>query len=688
LIALTCERDGFSRESAVAIEDPQDPGTYRASVALSPAGALTGTVFLASGKPAAGALVVADTRPEAMSLGRAAPGKSPRAQTVVDNAGRYSLLRLAPGDWFVGATTNRTAWSWTGPVLVRAPGVETVPDIVVAIGDRENAITGVVLDTGRVPVPGAVLLYGDADGRRIQRAVADREGRFSLEVMESDREFVIQATDPAETLGVGTGSAMARSGDHVEIEFRHQPIVELRVRDSAGNPIPSFNWKVGRRDERKWGGTSWLTAGEVEGQEDGAASFTWTKGGELIEVNAAGYQIWREAVVGVPRTPLNVELRLGYRISGKIVGVPAGVHRVLAMARPYGTGEAPALPPWNVRGMRSQWVTEPWEFNFPVAGPGMYAVAATGAGLTPALVFPCTVVSAPGLRDVVLEVGAPAGIAGVVKSGVDDTPSSLELVLARGLEEEWRTTRPGVDGHFFFRDLPDGTWWLRVRDRRGGRVGPAREVSLTAGQQTHVEIDLRLAPAYRFRGRILLGGKSFAEGIVSQGVSGTRRVQADWVVRLHEGTSGEGQELDRRGIGTAGSFVVESSRAGAHTLVLSGDAGHGAQCTLTLFDAPPSDPQETTIDLEVGRVVLHGVGIPLERLKSATIEWVSSPDSEGVVMRAQLTGRFASNHRMLFPNVPVGDLTIGIPDREGEPSYPPILVSLAPGQDRVVSLGE
>ncbi len=193
-----------------AVPEPSVPPGKPIEVVVSGSGSIEGTVRSPSGRPAAGAVVVAAvdrvaTRAaeraagqpnESWTIGQALqePAFAARLLVTADAEGRYAIAA-------VPAATYRLTAEWAGfqarADSVQVPsGTRTRVDLSLAEG---ASIEGVVLDADGRPVPGARIwgqpLFGSpAAGWALPDGRSQADGRFALRGVIADATYTLYAS--------------------------------------------------------------------------------------------------------------------------------------------------------------------------------------------------------------------------------------------------------------------------------------------------------------------------------------------------------------------------------------------------------------------------------------------------------------------------------------------------------------
>jgi len=279
--------------------------------------------------------------------------------------------------------------------------------------------------------------------------------------------------------------------------------------------------------------------------------------------------------------------------------------------------------------------------------------------LPPTLVGP-VLVPQSGLSGLEVELEHSSRITGKVIGLSAEVHEGLSVELSRSLEHPHAVLPISGIGEFGSSTLRPGTWWLTAIGANGTKLHPPKSIQLGPGENKHIELDLLEAHAW-VSGGIRIGGRTFAEGIVSEGVSQRRMVSNDWVAELHSISSQGTQRalLDRIAVADDGSFRLGYTSHNSVDLRLLGNAGHRSKwrvewnaLTTTLLAA------ELRLDIMVGRVEVHAPKMSADELAEIELEW-RCPERPGLTVT--VVGVYTSEGLLLFPNVPIGTVILHAP---------------------------
>ena len=242
------------------------------TVRLHPAVAVTGTVVLPDGSPAANTKITGFTYPGKVRMPHDDEMRGSFEESTTDDQGKFRLLVASPGKaafWL--KPENAAPLGFVAPAkggdvgtLKLQPGLRT---------------KGRVLDSNGKPLAGMAITVSRRDaespevdqfnrtsyamGGYVRGATTDEEGRFQLPpVGQATYEFRVEADRNVERQPVYAGAFMVQflpvTQDDQSIELKALPTVDIRVKnvDAEGAPVRGFEFFVfGKLD-----GGGWYTA--------------------------------------------------------------------------------------------------------------------------------------------------------------------------------------------------------------------------------------------------------------------------------------------------------------------------------------------------------------------------------------------------------------------------------------------
>ena len=307
--------------------------------------------------------------------------------TNVQADGTFAFEGLNTGDYrlFINAFTEASRGAWVGGSTLETATAFRVDEATTDAGDvsggRTSTLKVGLVDAGGNPVPGAVAVLVDAEGRTAAKAKADAAGTAEL-----------AAPPGAYTVGAASTSTKAASvavnstttGD-VTLRLEPAAVVTATVKDENGAPLPGVVAAL-------YSGDNVVAAG-FTGQE-GTYTFSGQDPGDYTVRLYEGLQRFELPPVALPVTA--------------VVGDPA------AGQVSYTLGETPAItsqaPPKDTT------VGEPYSFTFAASGspPPSFSLAngqlPDGLGLGPSGVLSGTPTKA-GTYTFSVTASNPAGTA-------------------------------------------------------------------------------------------------------------------------------------------------------------------------------------------------------------------------------------------------------------------------------------
>ena len=490
------------RVPGVEVPAPPEAGDL-GSVSLQPGAEVAGRVRDADGAAIAGAEVRGVYR-DAFSWG--GEDEPPTTKTGAD--GRFVLADLAPGqrlDLLVGAE---------GFVEETVVGVVAPPERPVEVElTRAATLAGRVVDGFGVGVPGA-RVHAEAEGSegrgrlrppRSRMAAVEEDGSFVLEGVPTGAVRVIAGAedfqDP-EPLRLELAAGERREG--IRIELARGGALAGRVTGPDGQPIADATVQAAP-GQRAMPGHQARTDAEGRYRIGGLPP-------GLVQVRAEHPDFVgpaREATIGAGETRLDLELRRGLEISGRVVdeaGAPVAGAEVMLTSDTW-SGYRPPTRTGDDGAFRLRGVE-----------PGTWRLMVTKDDL--AQLEPDTryeVADAP-LVGIEVRMTAGAAIAGTVR-GLD-LADVARLRLFAMSEERKGMPRTGVvdfEGGYRIEGVGPGRW--RVVAMLGEGEGMASGEAELAPGQPEARLDLDFAGDVTLTGRVTVGGEALAGaqiGVVGQ----------------------------------------------------------------------------------------------------------------------------------------------------------------------------
>jgi len=547
IASVHAQAPGFApARQLVMVPVTPGPQPVQVRLALSGGAAVNGIVVDDTGRPVAGARVLAVDIDRLIDLQDAR-----RDGALSDEQGRFSIAALPSGSYRLQATHPDHPPATAGPV--DCDGRHPVSQVRIVM-NAGGSIAGRVVDAGGAPVPWATVRVGSQDSssprarRRVRRGgrlrrrqgTADENGEFSIKGLPRDRLLVVaRGPDASSTTRRVDLSGTPRVDDLV-LRLDVTGTISGQVVTSAGEPVaevqviarPDF-WKEGfRRDARLRGRSQTMT--------DGGGNFELrglTKGSYRLQASRSGSTFRRLGTGGV-------EARTGDRdvliildpeggISGRVEFTGGGV--------PDSFNVAVGLPPGvNFTGTAGRFELSQvpsGTHQVSINGPGFAEAEIAGVEVRPGQVTDLGVVQLQPGRTVsgrVLEPdGTPVtGATVVVARQLVGDGKSLTLDLGSGADQRMGMHRTSSDENGTYRlgGIGNEEQVVVAEDAERGRSLP---VELPAGPSDAV-VDLILQGFGRVSGRVTVGGQPAGEIVVSAVAVGN----AGQVVLVHAGEDG------------------------------------------------------------------------------------------------------------------------------------------------------
>jgi Carboxypeptidase regulatory-like domain len=528
------EADGFAVGFRPGVIVSPEMSASSIRIVLLPGESLTGTVKNGDGEPLAGAHVTVVRVSQAMIRDL----EFRPVQAVTDESGRFSFANLTRGQ--AGLMVNAAGYPMMMHERVDIGRTRTL-DLVLK-GDA--TVIGTVSDQDGKAVEGAnVTLVSQQRSPVIATVSTDIEGSFRIEHVPAGQVMILAdktgyAAWPAGvslfTMGRRDGETVAAGGTlRKDITLLSGSIVTGRVTDAAnGNPVTGAEIRLLSPGSITGGGAS---PSDLTG-DDGTYRLNGVGPGKhLLVVSAPGYVqldlekslpgLLSPGLTGGGSSPFmlevkesdgeierDLELRPGARITGRVVtpeGVPVPSARV---ARKGAVGNFGMLA--RYMGVESNAVVTNAEGVFiltSLAGDDPLRLEATAEGWVAGVSDPFTAASGTEVADIVIRLGAPGAIEGVVL-GADGAPladasvrAAPQAPAAKG--DSWRTIQALMEaipiptddqGRFRIESLPPGSCVVQVQ-AADHVTGTQRDIVVTEGQTTS-GVTVKLEPGQVIEG--------------------------------------------------------------------------------------------------------------------------------------------------------------------------------------------
>lgn len=513
------------REVLLVQHSVNDVGEWR----LERGGLVAGRVVDSDGRPVEGARVVPTRGVDVLLDGaRRQDVWSDEADTRTDAAGVFELEAVQPGRVRVWATKSRFFNAVGDAFDLRAEeerrGLELVlepeapedgVDIHVLLPDGTPCTDAQVRCEYTAPsISGTTFVPCDDQGR----------GYFRL-VVGALHDF--RATDRGGKFGEAVVTGVERGHPPIVLRLGSAERTVLRVVDEAGALVPSASATIYRiRDN----GRSGSSADRGRGDEPGRFTFVPPTGRWLVGVRAPGFE-------SLELGPFEPEER-PKELLATLTRVPGLAGRVLADGKPIANASVQEghdiasnvtlivdTFPADREFTRGSSTTTDADGRF-VLYPeesGELLLRAEGPGFAPTIVGPIVYDAARGADGVEIELLRGATLEGRVLLPAGESAAGTIVGVSCG-DGFARTARTGSDGAYRFERLTPGRWFVRrcmeeisphssTSSSMFGDEAAAElpwNVQLQDGETVRFDLDLRVDPRPRARGRFSIAGRPLA----------------------------------------------------------------------------------------------------------------------------------------------------------------------------------
>jgi hypothetical protein len=589
------------------VQIPDTAGaTALARIVLRKGAAIAGKVVTETGKPVAGARVLAHDASALLAL------ESLRLDGVLtDKRGRFELGPRSAGTYRFTAAHPDHAPSSTEPITLDGATAARDIEIVVKAG---GTIAGRAVDTADQPVPFAAVRVMPArgmsmgiGGQRIRQAVADERGEFRITGLARTELAVMAVTESASSEVVKVDLRPAGEARDLLLSLTVVGSIAGVVVDSAGSAVteaqvtayPDF-WSGAPTDD-------FLLRGMSAATTDGGGRFELKgllQGTYRLRASSVGVRVMELVRPGVQAVTGDSNVRLVLERPGRIKGVVQFEDGGAPLAFTVTVGFPPGVPVASGTGA----------FSLGDLPPGTYDVTLRGAELAPRTV-PDVQVTADATTDMgTIQVKRGRSLSGRVIDAQGNAVAGAQVVAARQLmgngkssiadigpggEELFGTRRTTTDegGNFYLSGMGSSELQLVAEHDQGGRSFP---VSVPAGSASMVH-DLTLRPF----------GSVF--GVI------TRNREPAASVPVFASPKGGGQQMLIVRTGEDGSYVIERLPEGPHriTATLSGNDMVSASSAGKDATVKGGDKVRVDIDIQLGEVTLT---VLIQGKEGATID--------------------------------------------------------------------
>jgi hypothetical protein len=592
---------GYARKPGYALK--QLTGDLRAGqtldfgrLQLDPGGVIAGTVLDPSGAPLSGAMLLVVNADEHASPRGGQDAEGPGFESVADHGrtgwqGRFELIGVPPGRWYVAAKHESSYWHVSGPVELE-PGVSAeVGPLQLDLLPSEYRIQGVVLGPDGEPVAGAeVSTSVDAPGGRStlrSAAQTDEAGRFVLYLARLPRGAVELSVDPDDGILEGTSLNGVEPGAR-DVVVRLEATRELRLRvvDEQGRPVETYGWGLSFHQSDSYV----MTGSPPKLHPGGLATLRVPDRPFELEIRSDAHNLKLVGELQPDSLPAVLEVVLrssGAAISGCVTfqGQPVpGVFVELVQRQPSSLG---GLVPGRWSGLyyglhdATASTDASGCFRIPNDFPHLvYHVRAWAEGYAEGLSGPVQV-GASGVR---VELGVGGTVAGVVRLPGGLSPQGIELEFYReqvALDGIFTTagkilrTATQADGTYRRPHLAPGTWLVKVTPT-GTQISDLGWSRAQAEAESHPHVvqveDQKTTPC-----DLALGADRLCvlEGRLAIG----DKIREGYAQLLLEGPFA--LKLDFSGWDDQGRFQLTARRPGTYRLLLHAGPGHHQYKTIT-----------------------------------------------------------------------------------------------------------
>jgi hypothetical protein len=535
---LQARARGFLTTRVRRVAIPPGQGTADLGVvSLQPGTALDGIVIDPAGDPVAGANVQAQSATGVSPTDPPADGKASGREAVTDDSGAFSLTGFRDGE-VLTLRVARRGFSTRTLQNIATPAAEP---LTVELTPAAR-IAGTVLDESGKPVPGTKLLLTEdpeegkdgknaGRGRLVSAGEVDSAGRFELVDLAPGR-FRLSAVASGFLPGTRGGLTLigGQEVDSVELVLHRGAAVEGQVLTPDGSPAAGARvLALESQEEADLG-----LAGRPETLADGEGRYRLsglTAGERTIRAEHAGFRPASRTVQlqdGV--TPLDLQLRQGYDVSGRVSG-PEGPVAGAAIELLPQSGSASSL--FATSGADGG-------FRFQAVGEGSYRIQAEKSGYAAATPESEVRVEGAAVSGLELRLERGGAIAGQIH-GLPFQDLAQVQIVATSPDQPGQAGRVDYEGRYRIDGLGPGAWkviaTLPAQGRQAGGLA-----SLVAGQ-AEARLDLEFTVGFALSGRVERGGVPVNGALIlvesAEGSGGNAVTGADGRFRvqgLHPGT--------------------------------------------------------------------------------------------------------------------------------------------------------
>ncbi len=586
---------------------------FLGTVVLGPGGAVAGRVLDVNGQPIEGARIsVAEVElPEReLRQRRMTADFSSVPMTETGRDGAFQLQGLGVGFTRLWASGDGYLANFTGQIEVRAEEESYGIEIVLQDLGAKNVVRGIVLDPSGAPVPNAQLDYrhssettgtttsGDSD--------AGQDGRFEF-LLPDDSRLWITARDEAGEHGPASASDVATGELNLVLQLVEQKQVELRVVDSAGEPIERYGFEIVSPD-----GSFVHARGPREERLAGVASFGRPSSTFAVRVEAPGFELGKVGPLEPEFVDEGVELRVA--TAPRLHGVVSDADGPVSGARVRLHELVDADTAYARNGFRSRIVhgdlpdrattDEDGRYLLTVRRTGTFVVRADKAGYAASEAGPLEL-GASGEQVLDLALGRGGAIEGRVLVGPGEDPGGHVVGITR-FDGYARTLRVADEGGFRFEGLTPGPWKLELRDEEilPGRTSTTTSSNSAPGFYDHVKWSCEVFEGETARFDLALAGEPQCRLVGAFEVDGG--LEGAWVASLSSRDGHFMQDGESTVLNADGTFALSVAEPGEYWLNVHRGISEGGELLFVDVVRLTKGESSWQASLETGTLLVDG----------------------------------------------------------------------------------